>query len=58
MTELFVIALVLTFVLMWGFIGRWIACVKGINPVGGFLGGLLLGPLVFLMFLCQPMKKG
>jgi len=57
MTEAAILIGVIVFFLMWGFIGRWIASVKGINPVGGFLGGLFLGPLVFLMFFCSPMRK-
>lgn len=58
MFELMVIVAVCMFFLMWGFIGRWIASLRGINPVGGFLAGLFLGPLVFLMFVCSPMRKG
>jgi hypothetical protein len=30
---------------------------KGYSTVGGFIGGALLGPLAFLMFLCSSGKK-
>ena len=49
LSELAVITIVIVWTLMWGFIGRWCASVKGINAVGGFLGGLFLGPLALLL---------
>lgn len=56
LSELAVITIVIVWTLMWGFIGRWCASVKGINAVGGFLGGLFLGPLALLILFCKPMK--
>ena len=38
--------------LLWGLcglVGLWIASRKGISPLFGFLAGVFLGPLVFLM---------
>jgi hypothetical protein len=56
LSEFAIIAIICFWFIIWGFIGRWCASVKGINPVGGFLAGLFLGPLALLILLCKPMK--
>ena len=56
MFELIFIACVVFWFVFWGVIGRLCASARGINPVGGFLAGLFLGPLALLILLCRPMK--
>lgn len=54
--EFFILFCVCAWVVLWGVVGRICASARGINPVGGFLGGLFLGPLALLILLCKPMK--
>ena len=50
-----------SFGLFWALLGVLVgisaAQRKGFSVVGGVIGGLLLGPLAFLMFLCSGGKK-
>lgn len=49
------------FGIFWALFGALIGIAaaqrKGFSIVGGIIGGLLLGPLAFLMFLCSGRKK-
>jgi len=49
------------FGLFWALFGALVgisaAQRKGFSVVGGVIGGLLLGPLAFLMFLCSGGQK-
>lgn len=44
-------------IIVGGVIGVMAASKNGFSVVGGFVGGALLGPLAFLMFLCSSGKK-
>ena len=52
---------VFMYLLFWGLFGSVIgisaARCKGFSIAGGIIGGFLLGPLAFLMFLCSDGKK-